>query len=85
MGRGGWGGRGGFRNTPGIYSNLYKEQVFMRNVKAVDGLTRGREFDQTTSLVWLLSTPAGAEVNRAMRDGHEDTSTSDEEVHKDSG
>ena len=57
----------------------------MRNVKAVDGLTRGRVFDQTTSLVWLLSTPAGADVNRAMRDGHEDTSTSDEEVHKDSG
>ena len=40
----------------------------MRNVKAVGGLTRGRVFDQTTSLVWLFSTPACAEVNRAMRD-----------------
>ena len=69
----------------GIYSDLYIEQVLMRNVKAVGGLTRGRGFDQTTSLVWLLSTPACAEVNRAMRDvtGLQDTNTSDEEVHKD--
>ena len=52
---------------------------------AIGGLTRGRGFDQTTSLVWLLSTPACAEVNRAMRDvtDLQDTNTSDEEVHKD--
>ena len=69
----------------GIYSDLYIEQVLKRDVKAVGGLTRGRGFDQTTSLVLLLSTTACAEVNRAMRDvtGLQDTNTSDEEVHKD--
>ena len=56
-----------------------------RSVKAVGGLTRGPGFDQTTSLVWLLYTPACAEVNRAMRyvTGLQDTNTSDEEAHKD--
>ena len=69
----------------GIYSDVYIEQVLMKNVKAVGGLTRGRGFDQTTSLVWLLSTPPCAEVNRAMRDvtGLQNTNTSDEEVRKD--
>ena len=69
----------------GIYSDLYIEQVLMRNFNAVGGLTRGRGFDQTTSLVWLLSTPACAEVNRVIRDvtDLQDTNTSDEEVHKD--
>lgn len=50
----------------GIYSDLYIEQVLMRNIKAVGGLTRGREFEQSTSLIWLMSTPACGEVNRAM-------------------
>ena len=40
----------------------------MRNIKAVGGLTRGRGFEQSTSLIWLLSTPACGEVNRAMRE-----------------
>ena len=29
----------------GIYSDLYIEQVLMKNVKAVGGLTRGRGFE----------------------------------------
>ena len=55
----------------GINSDLYSEQVLMKKVKAVGDLTRGRGFDETTSLVVLLSTPVCAEVNRAMagRDG----------------
>ena len=66
-----------------IYSDLYIEQVLMKNVKAVGGLTRGRGFDQTTSLVWFLSSPACAEVNRAMRDftSLHDTNTRDDKVH----
>ena len=67
----------------GIYSDLYIEQVLMRNVKAVGGLTRGRGFEQSTRLIWLLSTPACAEANRAMREVTGLQDTSDADVHKD--
>ena len=67
----------------GIYSDLYIEQVLVRNVKAVGGLTRGRGFEQSTSLIWLLSTPACAEVNRTMREVTGLQDTNDAEVHKD--
>ena len=66
-----------------IYTDLYLEQVLMKNVKAVGGLTRGRGFEESTSLMWLLSTPACGEVNRAMREvtGIEDMHKT--EIHKD--
>ena len=67
----------------GIYSDLYIEQVLMGNVKAVGGLTRGRGFEQSTSVVWLLSTPACAEVNRAMREVTSLHDNSVQNVHKD--
>ena len=49
----------------------------------VGGLTRGRGFEQSTHLTWLLSTPACGEVNRAMRevDGIQDVDET--VVHKD--
>ena len=40
----------------------------MGSVKSVGGLTRGRRFDDTTSLAWLLSTPACGEVSRAIHE-----------------
>ena len=67
----------------GIYSDLFIEQVLMRNVKAVGGLTRGRGFEQSTSLIWLLSTPACAEVNKAMRELANLQETTDTAIHKD--
>ena len=42
----------------GIFSDLYIEQVLMGSVKSVGGLTRGRGFDESTSITWLLSMPA---------------------------
>ena len=39
----------------GIFSDLHIEQVFMWNIKSVGGLTTGRDFHETTTLVWLLS------------------------------
>jgi len=38
----------------GISSDLYIEQVLMGSVKSVGGLTRGRGFQESTSLIWLL-------------------------------
>lgn len=67
----------------GIYSDLYIEQVLMRNVKAVGGLTRGRGFEESTSLIWLLSTPACGEVNRAMREVTSLQDIKEEKIHKD--
>lgn len=67
----------------GIYSDLYIEQVLMRNVKAVGGLTRGRGFEQSTSLIWLLSSPACGEVNRAIREVTSLQDIKEAEVHKD--
>lgn len=67
----------------GIYSDLYIEQVLMKNIKAVGGLTRGRGFEQSTSLIWVLSTPACGEVNRAMTEVTGLQDIKEEEVHKD--
>ena len=50
------------------YNYLYIEQVLMGSVKSVGGLTRGRGFVQSTSLVWLLSMPACAYVNNALQE-----------------
>ena len=48
----------------GILSDLYIEQVLMVIIKSVGGLTRGRGFDDSTSIVWLLSAPACDKVFR---------------------
>jgi hypothetical protein len=52
----------------GIFSDLYIEQVLMGSVKSVGGLTRGRGFQESTSLIWLLSMPACGEVHKAMQE-----------------
>ena len=51
----------------GMFSDLCIEQVLMGGVKLVGGLTRGRGFDETTSLIGLLSMPACGEMHNAMQ------------------
>lgn len=52
----------------GLSTDLVIEQVLMRSVKTTGGLTRGRGMSETQRSVWLLSTPACAEVNLAMQE-----------------
>ena len=52
----------------GIFSDLYIEQVLMGSITYVGGLTRGRGFDNSNSLVWLLFTPACGEVHKAIQE-----------------
>ena len=40
----------------------------MRALKTRGGLVRGRGFTETQHLIWVLSSPACAEVNSAMQD-----------------
>ncbi len=42
------------------------EQVLMRSMKTSGGLTRGRGMTEQQRLIWLLSMPACAEINRVM-------------------
>lgn len=66
----------------GIYSDLYIEQVLMGSVKSVGGLTRGRGFNESTSLVWLLSMPACGEVQQAVQEITSLSNNYSEEIHK---
>ena len=50
----------------GLYSDLVIEQVLMRSMKTSGGLTRGRGMTEQQRLIWLLSMPACAEVNKSM-------------------
>ena len=52
----------------GIFSDLYIEQVLMGSIKSVGGLTRGRGFEDATSLVWLLPMPVCGEVHKAVQE-----------------
>jgi len=52
----------------GISTDLAIEQCLMRAVKTRGGLVRGRGFTETQRLVWVLSTPACAEINNTMQD-----------------
>lgn len=56
------------RYWAGLSSNLVIEQVLMRSMKSNGGLTRGQSMSEQQQLVWLLSMPASAEVNRAMQE-----------------
>jgi hypothetical protein len=71
------------RYWTGIFSDLYIEQVLMGSVKSVGGLTRGRGFEESTSLIWLLSTPACGEVHKVMQEVTGHSSTSAGEIQKD--
>ena len=50
----------------GLSTDLVIEQVLMRSLKTSGGLRRGRGMTERQRVIWLLSMPACAEVNRAM-------------------
>ena len=52
----------------GLSPDLIIEQVLMRSIKTNGGLTRGRGINELQRAIWLLSTPALAEVNRATQE-----------------
>ena len=52
----------------GIFSDLCIKQVLMGNIKSVGGPTRERGFQESTSLLWLLSMPACGEVHKALQE-----------------
>ena len=70
------------RYWAGLSTDLIIEQVLMRSLKTTGGLTRGSGMTESQRLVWLLSTPACAQVNCAMQDLTTVTYTSSEQ-HKD--
>ena len=52
----------------GLSTDLIIEQTLKRSVKISGGMTRGRGIDELQrSILWLLSTPVKAVVNRAMQ------------------
>ncbi len=54
------------RYWAGLSSDLVIEQVLMKSIKTSGGLTRGRGMTEQQRLIWLLSMPACAEINRVM-------------------
>ena len=66
----------------GIFTNLFIEQVLMAGLKTSGGLTRGRGFNKSTRLLFLLSRPICAEIGQSIfyiaglssdeQDGHRD-------------
>ena len=50
----------------GLSTDLVIEQVLMRSLKTSGSLTRGRGMTERQWVIWLLSMPACAEMNRAM-------------------
>lgn len=56
------------RAWAGLSSDLVIEQCLIRSIKTTGGLTRGRGMNEQQRLIWVLSTPACAEVNSAMQE-----------------
>ena len=56
------------RYWAGLSADLIIEQVLMRSLKTTGGLTRGSGMTESQRRVWLLSTPACAQVNSAMQE-----------------
>ncbi len=67
----------------GLFTDLYIEQVLMGSIKSLGGLTRGRGFDESTSLIWSLSSPACAEVHRALQEVTGLSGVKSGQMHKD--
>ena len=59
---------GSDRKWAGLSTDLVIEPVLMKSVTTSAGLTRGRGMTEQQRLIWLLSMPVCAEVNRAMLD-----------------
>lgn len=71
------------RYWAGLSTDLVIEQVLMRSIKTVGGLTRGRGMTEIQRLVWLLSMPACADVSHSMQE-FTGVSCNTSEQHKDS-
>ena len=56
------------RQWAGLSTDLVIEQVLMRSIKTSGGLTRGRGMTEQQRLMWVLSMPVCAEVNKAMQE-----------------
>ena len=56
------------RQWAGISVDQVIKQCLMRSVKTTGGLTRGRGFSEIQHLLWVLSMPVRAEVNKSMQD-----------------
>ena len=56
------------RQWAGLSTDLVIEQVLMRSIKTSGGLTRGRGMTEQQCLMWVLSMPVCAEVNKAMQE-----------------
>ncbi len=56
------------RSWAGLSTDLVIEQVLMRSMKTSGGLTRGRGMTEQQRLIWVLSMPVCAEVNKAMQE-----------------
>ena len=55
----------------------------MGSIKSVGGLTRERGFQESTSLLWLLSMPACGEVHKALQELTLLSRTDGDTMHKD--
>ena len=51
----------------GLSPDLIIEQVLMRSVKTLDGVTRGKGMTENQRLVWVLSMPVYASINETMQ------------------
>ena len=51
----------------GLSTDLVIEQILMRSLNSVGGITHGRGKTESQRSVWLLSSPACAEINMAMQ------------------
>jgi hypothetical protein len=56
------------RYWAGLSTDLIIEQVLMRSVKSVGGMTRGRGMSESQRAQWLLSMPACADMNNAIQE-----------------
>ena len=56
------------RYWSGLSSDLVIEQVLMRSIKSVGGLTRGRGISESQRALWILSRPACSEINSTMQE-----------------
>ena len=55
------------RYWAGLSSDLAIEQILMRSVKTVGGMTRGRGMDEAQRSLWILSRPVCSEINNQMQ------------------
>ena len=66
----------------GLSADMIIEQVLMRSLKTTGGLTRGGGMTESQRLVWLIATPACAQVYCTIQELTEESYTKSDQ-HKD--